>query len=119
MITDNKVPKKKRRFLALVVLGILALFLVVCTDQNKATQSESNTQSNDVPRNLQEQDNVSHGDGRIPHIDSNFSSGDKPKLPNGNFVPENRQMPRQDGNFTSKDRPDFPKDGNFSPEKKK
>lgn len=126
MMTKINITKKKRRVLGLVILGILAVFLAGCGEQqttastqvtNDDTQSKQPEAPQDIPKNP---GNFSLGDRQMPSQDGNFTPGTIPNMPpEGNFSPLDRQMPPQDGNFTLGSRPDFPRDGNFTPQDKK
>jgi len=126
MMTKINITKKKRRILGLVILGILALFLAGCGEQQTTTSTQvtnDNTQSNqpEVPQEIPKNPgNFSPEDKQVPPQDGNFAPGARPNLPpEGNFSPLDRQMPPDDGNFTPGQRPEFPRDGNFTPQDKK
>lgn len=122
MITKSNVTKKKKRVLGLLVLGILALFLVGCTEENNTTivQGSQNIQSDQSKENQSNQNtppegNFSPGNGPMLPIDGNFTPNNKQMPREGNFSPNDRPMPPQDGNFTPGERPNFPRDGNYTP----
>jgi PBP1b-binding outer membrane lipoprotein LpoB len=126
MITKINITKKKRRILGLVILGILTVFLAGCSEQqttastqvtNDNAQSKQPEAPQEIPKN---QGNFSPEDKQMPPQDGNFAPGTRPNLPpEGNFSPLDRQMPPDDGNFTPGKRPEFPRDGNFTPQDKK
>lgn len=126
MKTKINITKKKRRILGLVILGILAVFIAGCSEQQTTTSTQvtnDNTQLKqpDVPQEVPKNPgNFSPDDRQMPHQDGNFTHGTMPNRPSdGNFAPLDRNMPPQDGNFSPDQRPDFPRDGNFSPPEKK
>jgi hypothetical protein len=122
-MTMSSITKKKKAILGLVIMGILAVFLVGCTEQQNTASTQTtneNTQlgtPQEVPKNP---GNFSPDDRQMPPQDGNFTPGTIPNIPpEGNFTPRDGQMPPQDGNFTPGVRPDFPKDGNFTPPDRK
>ena len=119
----STITNKKKLILGLTLLGILAVFLAGCAEQQNTASAQTtneNTQlekPQDLPKNPA---NVSLEDRQMPQQDGNFAPGTRPNMPpEGNFTPKEGQMPPQDGNFTPGAKPDFQKDGNFAPPDRK
>ena len=120
------ITKRKRIVLGLVIMGILAVFLAGCAEQQttastQGTKDIPQSKQTEVPReNPKGPGNFSPEDRQMPPQDGNFTPGTRPNIPSdGNFAPADRQMPPQGGNFSSDQRLDFPRDGNFAPPDKK
>ena len=91
----NTITNKKKIILGLAILGILAVFLAGCTEQQSTASAQTTTE------NIQ------------------FETPQEVPKNQGNFSPGDRQIPPQDGNFTPGVRPDFPKEWNFAPPDRK
>jgi hypothetical protein len=119
----STITNKKKLILGLTLLGILAVFLAGCAEQQNTASAQTTTENTQLgkPQDLSKNpENVSFDDRQMPPQDGNFSPGARPNIPpEGNFTPRDGQIPPQDGNFTPGVRPDFPKDGNFAPPEKK